>query len=149
MTKLYLVRHGDYLSDLPEDQAVLSEQGEREIELLARLLQPLQIHVERILHSGKLRAQQTAEILAKGFICSTAPALYTGLKPNDDPKEFLPQLDLYPDNLLIVGHMPFLSRLVSLLVTKKEHEVVINFGMGTCVCLTQVDSDRWVIDWIM
>lgn len=61
--KLYLVQHGEALSKEQDTKRSLSEQGRREVERMANFLATAGVRVARICHSGKLRAQQTAEIL--------------------------------------------------------------------------------------
>jgi len=63
--KIYLVRHGDSVSMADDDRRPLSEKGIDEINQLVKLISPLHIRVKQILHSNKLRAKQTAEILSQ------------------------------------------------------------------------------------
>ena len=86
--KLYLVRHGDYVSSDIDPEQPLSEKGIRETEAVANLLEQAPIEIDEILHSEKRRAQQTAKILAK----SIAP--YGELIPREGFKPW-PQSNLF------------------------------------------------------
>ena len=82
--KVYLVRHGEAVSSQFDPQRPLSAQGLADIRKVASFIKPLQISVEHIWHSGKLRAAQTAEILAESMSVIKDCSAHKGLKPNDD-----------------------------------------------------------------
>jgi len=70
-------------------------------------------------HSGKPRAQQTGELLAKAIGALDRIVQREGLEPKDQvtaTKEALQQTSA----VMIVGHLPFLGKLVALLVTGNE-----------------------------
>ena len=82
---VYLVRHGRPRSEVEDPARPLSDAGEREVREVAAFLSRQGVRVSAIHHSGKLRAKQTAEIIA-GFLrpparCSPA----AGLAPLDEP----------------------------------------------------------------
>ena len=79
--KLYLARHGEY--DPNDLQAALNARGVLTIQQIATHLKNKQITVNAILHSGKLRAQQTADLLAPAFGDQT-PQVKHGLLPDND-----------------------------------------------------------------
>lgn len=145
--KLYLARHGDYV--LSQGLDVLSEKGSNDMMCLAALLKPMNLHVASILHSGKNRAQQTAELLTQGFYCKTSPESHLGLKPDDDVLMVAEELTHWNEDVLIVGHLPFMGRFVSQLLIGNDKKEIINFQTGTLVCLSQLDKAHWVIDWVL
>ena len=61
---LYLVQHGHSLSKEVDSEPGLSEQGFREVQLIADMARDHDISVSQIVHSGKKRASQTAHIFA-------------------------------------------------------------------------------------
>ena len=61
--RLYLVQHGDAVPERLDPERPLSAAGRREVEAVARLLAGAGARVAHVVHSGKLRAQQTAELL--------------------------------------------------------------------------------------
>lgn len=148
--KLYLARHGEYRIDDVIAGNPLSEQGKAAIAALAQFLQPLHMEVDAIWHSGKLRAKQTAELLSKAFICQQAIQEQPGLNPLDDVDEFAHHLHLWEENdLLLVGHMPFMSRLIAKLLVQAEDKELVRFQPGTLVCLEKNAGTDWVIHWVL
>jgi len=147
--KLYLVRHGDYTVDTMRRLDVLNEKGTKEIIRVANFLSHLNLHVSNILHSGKFRAQQTAELLANGIVCNQPIQSRQGLDPNDDVTAVANEIAHWSDDVLLVGHLPFMSKLVSKLLTGNENKDILAFKTGTFVCLEQIDRARWMVNWML
>jgi phosphohistidine phosphatase len=145
--KLYLARHGEYATN--DIKAPLSSKGIEDVQRLADFLASLEIHVANIFHSEKLRAQQTAELLAKGFVSAQPAQIRQGLNPNDDVAVFAHEITGWDDDMLVVGHLPFMSRLTGKLVANDEYKELIAFQPGTIVCLENIQVDRWMIDWVV
>lgn len=145
--KLYLVRHGEYqMSAQQRDE--LTTQGKQEIEKLAHFLKPLNIHVDHIFHSNKFRAKQTAELLAPSIDCKQAIQELPGLGPEDDVRPIKDSLGMYEGNLMLVGHLPFMSKLVGKLMTGNEDKELVIFYPGTMACLEGEDV-QWEMSWIL
>ena len=51
--------------------------------------------------------------------------------------------------MLVVGHLPFMAKLVSHLLVEDENRLTTAYQPGTVVCLERVDDDRWQIDWMI
>ncbi len=51
-------------------------------------------------------------------------------------------------NIMLVGHLPHLSRLVSRLFGLERHQTLVRFQMGGVVKLDRDDARRWVLCWI-
>lgn len=147
--KLYLVQHGEAYTKDMDPERPLTERGAADIDRLANFLGTAGIRVERVLHSDKLRARQTAACLA----AAVAPAVEletSGLiSPNDNPKSFDWQSESWDRDTLIVGHLPFMARLVSHLVLGDEDRLITAFLPGSVVCLELTDDAKWVIDWML
>ena len=62
--KILLAQHGDSLPEHVDPERPLSDRGRDDVMGMARLLGASGVRVRRICHSGKLRACQTAELLA-------------------------------------------------------------------------------------
>ena len=147
--KLYLIRHGDAVSSQVDPQRPLSEQGFADIRKVASFIKPLKISVEHIRHSGKLRAAQTAEILAESFLVEKDCSAHKDLGPNDDVTILADELEAYDTDLMIVGHLPFLAYLASLLVSGKKTANVAAFDAGAIACLNRRNRGRWQIEWMI
>ena len=147
--KVYLVRHGEAVSSQFDPQRPLSEQGLADIRKVASLIKPLEISVEHIWHSGKLRAAQTAEILAEAVSVEKDCSAHENLMPNDDVTIIADELEAYDTDLMIVGHLPFLAYLTSLLVADKETANIAAFDAGSILCLNRRNPGQWQIEWMI
>jgi phosphohistidine phosphatase len=146
--KLYLVRHGEAVHEQVDPQRPLSDAGRRGVQRVADHLAPLGLQVKRILHSGKARAEQTAALLAPAF--GGAPLEQAaGLNPNDSTEPFARTVAEYRDDTMVVGHLPFMGKLVSRLVTGDERRSIVSFPAGAVVCLERGEETGWSIDWIV
>jgi len=144
--KLYLVQHAKAASKEEDPEQGLTEEGRSEIERTAGFIKPLNLQVEYLWHSGKKRAEQTAQILADAVNAKTL-AVHEGLEPNDDVKAIEKDLISSEGDIMIVGHMPFLSKLASLLLTSLESARMIRFKNSGIVCLNYSDEHQWQFDW--
>ena len=146
---LYLVQHGKSLSKEEDPEQGLSREGVSEVEQVAANAVRQNIQVSHIVQSGKKRALQTAEIFAEALKPAQGVSETDGLAPLDDVSLFAAAVNP-ADNLMAVGHLPFMERLVSYLVTGSMDKPVIKFQNGGIVCLdVNPASDCWVITWTM
>lgn len=145
---VYLVQHGKSLSKEIDPGQGLSEEGAAETGCMARLAKDLGLQVSGILHSGKTRARQTAEILAAALGLAGSIKEAPGLNPLDD---VVPWSSVHPGaRLMLVGHLPFMQRLAALLVTGSQEKPVIRFQNSGIVCLDREEgSDNWTIRWAL
>jgi phosphohistidine phosphatase len=145
--RLYLVQHGEALSKDVDPERALSDAGRADAERLARFLTPKRLTLSRVLQSGKLRAQQTAEILVGAFALDLTPEKASDLNPLDDPQSLLRTIAGLQEDVLIVGHLPFLAKLVGQLLIGTDNSLV-TFEPGTLVCLER-SEDRWSVAWVV
>jgi phosphohistidine phosphatase len=150
--RLYLVRHGEARSELEDPERRLTDAGRREAERVAAWLARLKLPVGAVWHSGKARARETAAIVAGAVVCAAAPVEHVGLQPNDAPDGVQAEIEHGAGDLMIVGHLPFLSRLASLLLAGWTEGVVVDFPPGGVVCLERADTGtprgvRWGVLW--
>jgi len=146
---LYLVQHGKSLPKEQDPERGLSGAGISGVEQVAALAARQNIPVSHIVQSGKKRARQTAEIFAKSLKPVQGVSESGGLAPLDDVSRFAAAVNP-ADNLMAVGHLPFMERMVSYLITGSTDKPVIRFQNGGIVCL-DVDpaTDSWVIIWAL
>jgi phosphohistidine phosphatase len=147
--RLYLVQHGDAVPEQLDPERPLSATGRREVEAVARLLAGTGTRAVRVAHSGKLRAQQTAELLATALTPGTVPEIITGLNPNDLVEPMARGISDWTSDVMLVGHLPFMAKLVARLVAGDQHRPVAAFVPGTVVCLQQDEAGDWVIAWML
>jgi phosphohistidine phosphatase len=144
---VYLVQHGKAKSAEEDPNRSLSDEGREEVRRIAEFLRGLRITISLIEHSGKARAEETAHILASSVRCTTGPWRTDGLNPNDDPEATANFLNVYTDDVLIVGHLPHLERLVSLLLTGTPDRRPVRFRNGGVVCLDKDRNGIWSLVW--
>jgi phosphohistidine phosphatase len=96
------------------------------------------IQVDEIRHSGKLRAQQTAEILAEHL--GTKSQAIPGLAPNDDPADIAMAINSEASNIMLVGHLPFLERLAALLTVGSTASSIVALDAAALLELTRTDE---------
>ena len=146
---LYLVQHGKSLPKALDAEQGLSEQGRAEAERVADVAANYRIRVSEIFHSGKKRARQTAEIFAAALKPLQGCSEKSGLKPLDDVTVVAAHTH-GPDNVMLVGHLPFMERLTAFLVTGSTDKTVFKFQNGGIVCLdTDTDQNGWHIKWTL
>lgn len=147
--RLYLVQHGQAKSKDEDPDRHLTDAGALEVEKIALFLKPLEIVVEALWHSGKPRASQTAEILATGVTAKQDPVRHDGLAPKDDVDAVADEITRLNKDLFIVGHLPFLSKLASLLLCDDASNNVVRFQYAGVVCLEQHEDKAWSIRWMV
>jgi phosphohistidine phosphatase len=147
--ELYLVQHGEATPKEANPARPLAERGRADVLRVARAVHAAGVAVSAIFHSGKLRAQQTAEIIAAELQVAQEPAVLDGLSPNDDPATVAAALDSLQLPAMLVGHLPHMSRLCSLLLTGDPEQLTVRFRMGGIVCLTKEDSEAWRVGWML
>jgi len=148
--RLYLVQHAESKRKEDDPSRPLSEKGEGDIRKVAKFAEKhLQIQVRQIVHSGKLRAKQTAEILAEHINPEKGVKVAEGLEPLSDPKVWESQLAETTEDIMIVGHLPHLSKLASHLLARDEIKDIVTFRMAGISCLERNESDHWTIRWMI
>lgn len=146
---LYLVQHGEALAKEQDPDRPLSDQGHREVQQMAAFLRDAGITVDRVWHSGKTRAKQTAEILAHAVSECGAIETMSGLAPNDPVEPLALQIEELFTPIMIVGHLPFMARLVGLLLVKQAEPALVSYQPGSIVCLQKNMEHGWQITWMV
>lgn len=147
--KLYLVQHGDALAKEVDPERPLNNQGRQDVQRLARFLADRGVHVSRVWHSGRIRAQQTAALLAARVALGGAAEAHAGLAPNDLPKSVVSTLADLDEDAMVVGHQPFMGRLVTRLVTSSDEGATVAYRPGSIVCLERHEDGGWAIAWML
>ncbi|MDN3505676.1 MAG: phosphohistidine phosphatase SixA [Simkaniaceae bacterium] len=146
--KIYLVRHGEAVSEEVNPERPLSPQGTENIEKIARHLGGRSFPLVRILHSQKLRAKQTAEIMQKFVAPEAEMHEHPQMAPNDPIDSAFVQAAAGDGDSMMVGHLPYLQCLLGHMVAGNDHMDLVRFGEGTTVCVSSVNG-RWIIDWVL
>jgi len=142
---LYILRHGiavepgtpGYETDADRP---LTPEGERKLRQIADAMRALELSFDLILSSPYLRARQTAEIVAATLGARKRLEMSDALTPSGSIKklvELLKRREPSPESVLLVGHEPYLSELISLLLSGKESFAVVMKKGGLCKLTTE------------
>jgi phosphohistidine phosphatase len=120
---LFILRHGIAVEPgthgfEKDADRPLTPEGERKLLQIAEAMEALDLTFDLILSSPYLRARQTAEIVAEALKARKRLEFSDSLVPGGSTRklvELLNRLTPPPENVLLVGHEPYLSGLVSLL----------------------------------
>lgn len=146
---IYLVQHGKNLSKDQDPRKGLSDQGRADVERIAQVAAQYGVRPLRIIHSGKQRALQTAEIMAAHLYPAQGVHTVEGVNPLDDVISFAAGLDS-ASGTMVVGHLPFLEKLAAYLVSGQDQSPIFQFQNGGIVCLDDYrDSKQMVIKWAL
>ncbi len=146
---LYLVQHGKSLSKDQDPEQGLSEEGIADVNRIAEVARNYRVRPSAIRHSGKKRARQTAEIFAGALLQHEETERISGIDPLDDVTAVAKTLKT-GDNLMLVGHLPFMERLTGFLVAGSTEMLVFKFQNGGIVCLDKnPDAQWWFIKWTL
>ncbi len=147
--KLYLAQHGDAVAKTENPDRPLSSKGQSDVENMARFLASSSTTLDSILHSGKLRAMQTAEILMQQVSPGGELKIYENINPLDSPVMVVKEIEQWQSDTLLVGHLPHLAKLASLLLTDREDAPIISFTPGTIACLNRSAEKQWSLTWLL
>ncbi len=144
----YLVRHGESKSELEDPAKPLSDHGRQEILRVARYAASVGVKVAAICHSDRLRARQTAEILAEYLLPRLGTREVEGLAPGAEPNRVRTQLEEATEPLMFVGHLPHLSRLISASVLGNSEMEIIRPETGAMICLYRTERGFRLL-WVL
>lgn len=147
--RLYLVQHAESKREEEDPARPLSERGWEDIRRVAGFLKERGIRVSKILHSGKLRAKQTAEALAEAVRPEEGVKRADALAPLDDPNLWADRLREEVKDLMLVGHLPHLAKLAGLLLVGDLGRKPVEFRQGGIVCLAKDETGNWSALWIL
>jgi phosphohistidine phosphatase len=145
---LFLLRHGLAVDRSKpgfkkDADRPLTPKGKQRLWRVAEAMDEMDLEFDAILSSPFLRASQTAEIIAEAFELRKKLALSEHLTPNGNPKLLLEQISLLqpqPKDVLMVGHEPYLSQLIGLLVAGNTN-ALIDLKKGA-LCKLEIETLR-------
>ncbi len=146
---LYLVQHGEAKKEEEDPSRPLSDKGVEDVKRVGSYISRLNLEVKEIFHSGKARAKQTAELLAGNMRIAKGVTQTDGLAPLDDPGVWAERLKKKKESLILVGHLPHLGKLSSLLLSGDKEKNIIAFKMGGIVCLKRDEVGMWTLQWMI
>ncbi len=145
--EILLVQHGKCFDKEKDPERGLSPEGRLEVAQIAEKASEAGVSVSSVYHSGKLRAQQTAEVFAERLNANRIESI-SGINPKDSVEEFAASFQ-WRDKSMLVGHLPFMERFASYLIMGQPEPVIIKFQNAGIVCLEKKEDDYWYVKWTM
>ena len=147
---LYLVQHGKARPKEEDPARPLSDRGTRELlKIMTFLDNTSNIAIETIFHSGIERAEQTATLLAASIKPANGIEKTEGLDPMDDPGIWAGKLAGIQHDVMLVGHLPHMARLASLLLTGDADLQPLHIHNAGIACLRRDPANHWGVDWVV
>lgn len=145
--ELYVARHARAVEQSRGGERPLTEEGREDARRVAKALGAAGVRVDRVWHSGKLRARETADLLAGAVGAGAELEERPDLRPLADPFDVLEAVREEEGSLLLVGHLPHVERLVSVLLTGEEKAEVVDVAPGGVLRLVSSDGHAWRLTW--
>jgi phosphohistidine phosphatase len=142
---IYLVHHAEAVGPEVDPQRPLTAHGVAHADRLATEAASRGVKPVAIWHSGKLRARQTAEAFLRACNPFAEFSAVHGLQPTDAPMWVKDRLTGERREVLLVGHMPNLPRVLTVLTTGAEWPVV-EFPLHGLIAL-EPTGDSWLEQW--
>ncbi len=148
--RLYLVQHGLAMNKEEDPDRPLNEQGWAGTKKTATLISAVgNVKPTKIIHSGKTRAKQTAEMIGEHLELSGKVEQVDGMAPLDEPTIWAEKINDMKDDIMLVGHLPHLAKLTAHLLTKNENKTIVEFQNSGIACLERDEENVWVLKWMM
>jgi phosphohistidine phosphatase len=156
---LYLLRHGIAVPHgAPgferDSDRELTPKGAKKMRRAAEGMKAMELTFDVILSSPFSRAKQTAEIVADVFGAQKSLEFTDSLAVGGDPEDLIKLITSKYSNVqsvLLVGHEPYMSSLISLLLAGDQSVAVTMRKGGLCKLI--VDSLRHgqcaTLDWLL
>jgi len=153
MTELYVLRHGIAVlretAEVPDKARPLTPKGRKRMRQIGRGLRGLGVEPDRIISSPLPRAWETAEIVAEALGLSDRLETSEMLSDDRSAKSIRDWvLTREEPRLMIVGHNPGFSLLLSLLATGSTSTLRCDLKKGGLAALSAQDGGRFGLDWI-
>jgi phosphohistidine phosphatase len=136
-----LVRHGEAKPSDEDPKKPLSDAGREHVVRVATLVAGVGPLLEEIRHSGKARARQTAEVFGEVVgVSREGIREVSGLNPNDNVRTVAEGLEAEGRSVALVGHLPFMGRLASLMLSGDAQALELLFGDAGCMVLGRTEG---------
>lgn len=146
---IYLMRHADNTTSEVNADKPLTEKGVHQTQSVATQAMNYIPKLNKIRHSNKLRAIQTATHFKALYNPKLSSLTLNHLSPNSEPDELIPLLNT-DSNELFISHLPLLDKLCALLLTNNENKWITQFQHASLFCLNKLStSEQWTISWAL
>ena len=146
--KLYLLRHGEPQPKEKDPQRRLTPRGQLDIATIGRFLEQNEHFVPEIWHSNKNRVRETADIIGQAVGCARLLER-PDLAPLDPVGPVRSEIIGREQDLMLVGHLPFLPLLAGQLLGCPRENSIFRFRTGEIVCLERDEEGLWQILFVI
>lgn len=152
---VYVLRHGiadDAKPGEPDSSRALTAEGRKKLSSVMERAKKAGAAPTVILTSPYLRAKQTARIAAQAFGCDGAVSETSALVPSGSPELVWDEISEYrsEEELMVVGHEPLLSELVSYLLDSPSLRVDMRKGALVAISIQGLrGGPRGVLQWMI
>lgn len=158
MIEFYVLRHAKAKShqswgNKDDSKRPLTRSGEKEMWRVAKAMKQMGLEFDLILSSPFVRARRTAEIVREVFNSRPKFKLTAALAADADPGQFLRQgrkLLGSAQKIVTVGHDPFLSEMISLLLAGKSNAGIELDKAGMCKLTSEsLRAGSGTLHWLL
>jgi phosphohistidine phosphatase len=152
---LFVLRHGIAVERRRpghDAERELTAKGERKIREAISAMKTLRLSFNLIFTSPYQRAEHTAQMVAKRLGLTKKLVVTDTLKPGGSRHDFVRLLaEADSENILIVGHEPFLTQLISSLISGSERSLLDLKKGGLCkLSVSSVrPGKRACLEWLL
>lgn len=150
---LFILRHGDAVESAfyQDRDRPLSDLGRRQIEAVAHFFHITKVKPELILTSPFVRARETSDII-RGHLGVKDSLITDSLISGSSLRELMREIDAHNvETMLVVGHEPQLSGLISVL-TGGDDQFKVEMKKAALACLEvrlPVKKGHAVLSWLL
>lgn len=145
--RLYLVRHGKAGHGPVDAERHLSDRGRLDVEAMARYLADQHVTAQRVVHSGLVRARQTAEGLAAKVAPGKDVEFMPGIEPWGSIDNFAKAVQGWNEDTMACGHEPFMGEAAAKLLGNRNL-----MGVETCTVMAferTEAGETWNLLWVL
>jgi phosphohistidine phosphatase len=139
---IYILRHAIAAEPTPgqsDFDRPLTPEGKKKLQRITKACRNLDLSFDRVISSPYVRARETAEMVTAALAPRRKLELWDSLGAEGNPREFIVELRKLrpaPQSVLVVGHEPYLSSLIALLVCGSTHALITLKKAGLCKLAT-------------
>lgn len=146
--RLYLMRHGEAEDAATDPSRALSGQGREDVTRVVGFLSLFERPAPHLIaHSGKLRAAETAAMMAEAWQTRDVRGM-PDLAPGSDPVIWAGRLKELDADMALVGHLPHLGGLAGLLLCADAERDALSLPTASVACLERHEG-IWTLLWLL
>ncbi len=137
--ELFILRHSDAVTPgtVRDADRPLTNEGIKKMTRVAEAMRKMELSFDVILSSPYVRAKETAAIVGEVLRCGSLIRLTPNLVSEANPSALIKEINNLPEKnkILVVGHNPFLTILISVLISGRD-DALLTLGKGGLCKLT-------------